>query len=129
VGLRGITHSLYKKPPMALRYVPGSGALVHAEYMAFAVAHQDEAADSLAILHHLAVSGMEGLDSEQRDAFGIARPYCYQTVEWGVFFEAQGPWSGPCIVTLLVVADFTQTPIEHAKREAIRRWNAATAGG
>lgn len=111
---------------MALRYVPGSEKLAHAEYAAFAAAHPYEAADSLAILHHIAVAGIGGLDGEQRDAFGIARPYCCQAVEWGVFFEVEGPRRGPCMVTLLGVADFTRMPIELVKREAVRRWAART---
>jgi hypothetical protein len=54
----------------------------------------------------------------------MARPYCYQSVGWGTFFEIDGPWKGPCTVTLILVADFSSTPFTSAMSEAIQRWNA-----
>jgi hypothetical protein len=111
---------------MTVRYAPGSGSQVHAEFKAFMDAHPDEAADGLAILHHVAVAGLGGLDGEQRDGFGLARPFCHQAAEWGIFFEVGGPWNGPCMVTLLLIADLAHSPIESAKRQAILRWVQAT---
>jgi hypothetical protein len=110
---------------MAVAYVSGSETLVDTEFRAFLDARQDEAADSIAILHHVAVAGLDGLDGNQRDGLGIARPYCHQAAGWGVFFEVAGQREGPCTVSVLLVAEFDRMPIEPAKREAIRRWEAA----
>jgi len=100
--------------------------LPHQLVVLLGLAWLDEGADSMAILHHVAVAGLGGLDGHHRDGLGIARPYCHQAAGWGVFFEVAGPWEGPCTVTVLLVAEFARTPIDPAKREAIRRWDART---
>jgi hypothetical protein len=61
---------------MPVNYASGSEQLVDAELRAFLDARLDEAADCLAILHHVAVAGLGGLDGYRRDGLGIARPYC-----------------------------------------------------
>jgi hypothetical protein len=106
---------------MPLRYALGSEVLIHAEWQQFLSAHQNEAADSLAIMAHLAAAGMGALDASYRDGFGIARPYCHQAAGWAVFFEVEGPYRGKCDVSLLLAADLEKTPIETAKRQAARR--------
>ena len=114
---------------MPVDFATGSEGRVHAEFQAFLAAHPEEAADSLAIVHHVAAAGLGGLDGSQRDRLGMARPYCHQAAGWGVFFEVAGPWNGPCTVMVLTVADFRRAPIDRAVEEAIGRWRAAMTGG
>ena len=99
--------------------------LVHPEFEAFFGAHPNDAADSYALLNQVAVAGMAGIPPGKRDGFGMAKPYCHQVNGWGIFFAVEGPWRGPCTVTLLLITEFTKTPIELAKREAVQRWRSA----
>jgi hypothetical protein len=85
------------------------------------VAHPDEAADALAIMHHIAAAGLDGLDAHDRDGFGMVKPYCHQAAGWGLFFEAVGPRRGPCTVTVILLADFSQKTITAAQAEAATR--------
>jgi hypothetical protein len=45
---------------MPVEYVPGSESPIHAEFREFLSAKPNEGADSLAILHHVAIAGVKG---------------------------------------------------------------------
>ena len=111
---------------MSLDFVDVAGIDVFSEWRAFFAAHPDAAADALAVLEQIATAGLDGLSPGIRDGLGMSRPYSYQSAGWWLFFEVQGPYSGPCKVVLLLVVDFGQMSIDPATIEAKRRrdWRA-----
>ena len=106
---------------MSLDFVDVAGIDVFTEWKAFFAAHPDAAADALAVLEQIATAGLYGLTPGVRDGLGMSRPYIYQDAGWGLFFEVEGPSSGPCKVVLLLVVDFGQMAIDPATTEAKRR--------
>jgi hypothetical protein len=108
---------------MVVRYAVDSkdAAKVHAEFAAFLQACPDEAGDSWAILYHISATGLGGLDSDVRRVLIRTQPYCHQAAGWAVFFEVTGRQNGPCDVTLLLVAELSQLPIDMALSSALQR--------
>jgi hypothetical protein len=102
--------------------VGGMGDAVE-EWRRFVSSQRDEASDALASLDWISDRGPSAIRTEDRDRLGIPGLYIRHAAGWGVFYvvsDSGRPWS----VTVLMVVNFAEKPIDPALAEVKRRMAA-----